>query len=205
MANKTIITISRQYGSGGHYLGKLLAQALDIPFYDKELINIAAQNSGFDKEIIANADEQAPSWLNTVPMNAYFRLEYTMPMNDRIFQIQSNVIKELAAQGSCVIVGRCAEYVLGDNPHLLKLFIYGQLENRIKRAVNYYDLPANKVEKIIIRQDKLRASYYDYYAGIKWGSVKNYHLALDSDLLPLEELAGILKNLVEAKEKNYNG
>lgn len=190
MTEKIIITISRQYGSGGRYIGSLLAKELNIPFYDKELITMAAQKSGLDKDVLSSVDEHSvPSLFYSIPIGVYglgVDRHYNTPINDKLFDIQSQIIKEVAAKGSCVIVGRCADYVLKDDPHLLKVFFSGELKNRINRGIKYYKLLPEKAEKIILREDKQRAAYYDYYVGLKWGRVNNYHLCLDGDFLPLK-------------------
>ena len=139
MANDTIITISRQYGSGGRFIGRKLAEALDIPFYDKELITMSAEESGMSKEIFEKADEKAAnSLLYTLSMNAYLLHGMAgvpdLPLNDKVFLVQSEVIRKLAAKGPCVIVGRCADYVLQENPNCVNVYIYSDMEDRVSRV-----------------------------------------------------------------------
>ena len=154
MANDTIITISRQYGSGGRFIGRKLAEALDIPFYDKELITMSAEESGMSKEIFEKADEKAAnSLLYTLSMNAYLLHGMAgvpdLPLNDKVFLVQSEVIRKLAAKGPCVIVGRCADYVLRENPNCVNVYIYSDMEDRVSRATTYYNLSADRAQEQI--------------------------------------------------------
>lgn len=196
-----IITISRQFGSGGRYVGKLLAEALDIPYYDRELISLAAEKSGLDAEEISTADEHTTSMLfHPIPMGAYalgVDRFYNFPIHDKLFELQSDIIREIASQGPCVIIGRCADWVLRNEPGLLKVFIHGSLKNRVQRGIEHYGLPAAKAEKIILREDKQRAAYYEYYTGQTWGLVDQYHICLDGDFLPASKLVALLKTAVD--------
>lgn len=200
MKRNIIITISRQFGSGGRSIGKQLAASLGIPFYDKELIELAAEKSGFDASIFETADEQATSsLLYSLSLGMYSpsagRADVLggLSLNDKIYVYQSKVIRDIAAQGSCVIVGRCADYILQDNPDVINVFIHSALESRIKRAVACHEAPVDRAQSILTKTDKRRATYHDYYANTKWGRVENYHLAINSDFVGLENAAEIIK------------
>lgn len=208
MAHETssIITISRQFGSGGREIGQLLAQKLEIPFYDKELIAMAAKESGMHEDVFENADELATSSLlyslslsagaiagRTVPAGG-------LPLGDRVYLAQTAVIRGLAAKGPCVIVGRCADNVLAGHPHCINTFIHAPLEMRVKRAVTQYDVPSAKAQSIVQKTDKRRATYHDYYANTCWGGAATYHVCLDSSLLGAQGCADVLCELVRRAE-----
>ncbi len=182
----TIITIGRQFGSGGHEIAKGVAEALSIPFYDKEIIVEAAKKSGLNENLFKKADERTvSSFLYSVALGAYAPATALsgmsmMNMNETIFQIQSNVISELAEKGSCVFVGRCADYVLQDKPNSFHLFVYADLPKRIERVQRIYKLDAEKAEGMIEKTDKKRAHFYNYYTGQKWNAVENYDLCINS-------------------------
>lgn len=194
-----IITISRQYGSGGREIGKKLAEALGVPFYDNELITMAAKKSGYTEEIFKNAEQQPTGSLlySLSMMGTANALAFELPLGDKLFIIQSNIIKEVAAKGGCVIVGRCADYVLKDNPNCVKVYIHADLPARIERAKNVYGVDDNKIEDRIQKFDKKRASYYNYYTNMKWGVASNYHLTVNSSVLGIEKTAELLKEYVE--------
>lgn len=203
MEKKTVITIGREFGSGGREIGEKLAKTLGIPFYDKELISLAAKESGMSKEIFEAVDEQATnSLLYSMVVGAYalgsrVSTISEMSLNDKLFLIQSNIIKKIAQRGACVIVGRCADYVLRESPQCLNVFIYGEMPQKIERIEKLYQLPAKKAEEIIIKSDKRRKSYYNYYTGLKWGRVENYDLCLNSSTLGTDGCAELLSKLIE--------
>lgn len=181
-----VITIARQFGSGGREIGRRLAEKLGIEFYDKKLITLAAKESGIDPEILKNVDERATnSLLYSLSVGAAsaidvgFQLNPTLPMNDRLFLIQHDIIKKVSAK-PCVIVGRCADYVLRDRKDCVKLFIYANLEKRIRYAVDVHKVPEEKAASVISKTDKTRATYYNYYSTEKWGDPQNYNLCINS-------------------------
>ncbi len=199
MSKKLIITIARQYGSGGREIGERVAELLSIPIYDKELIKDAAAKGSLNEEIIKNADESAAnSLLYTLAMGsnvlgATMHFGYKMPINDKLFILQSEVIKEYAQNGSCVIIGRCADYVLRDEPNTLKLFIYGDLDHRKARvAERHPEIKSSQIIDVINKTDKRRASYYNFYTGNKWGKYDNYDMAINSSALGIEHTAQII-------------
>lgn len=167
MSCKYIITISRQFGSGGRIFGKSLAETLNIDFYDKELVSLAAKESGYNPEIFENVDERATnSLLYSLSMGIYnlgngYAPMRDMPVNDKLYLLQHKIIKQLAVK-PCVIVGRCADYILKDRKNLLRIYIYANMEDRIKSAIKLHDVPENKAEAIIKKTDKTRANYYNF-------------------------------------------
>ena len=180
-----VVTIARQFGSGGREIGKALAKKLGIKFYDKQLISLAAKESGIDPDIAKKLDERASnSLLYSLSIGAAatldgFVIEPQLPLNDRLFLVQHDIIKKLAAE-PCVIVGRCGDYVLKERTDCVKLFIYAQMEKRIKYAVDVHKVPKDKAPSIITRTDKTRANYYNYYSTKKWGDPENYNLCINS-------------------------
>ncbi len=205
MANDTIITISRQYGSGGRFIGRKLAEALDIPFYDKELITMSAEESGMSKEIFEKADEKAAnSLLYTLSMNAYLLHGMAgvpdLPLNDKVFLVQSEVIRKLAAKGPCVIVGRCADYVLQENPNCVNVYIYSDMEDRVSRATTYYNLSADRAQEQIQKTDKKRAAYYNFYTNLKWGRAENYDLSLNSAKIGVDGCVEVIRSFIAQAE-----
>lgn len=208
MDNKYIITIARQFGSGGREIGKALADALGIPCYDKELISIAAKESGMDAEVFNNVDERATnSLLYSLSMGLYsfgnsFSNNGDLPVNDRLYILQHQIIKKLAEEGPCVIVGRCADYVLKDRDDTLSVFIHADMEYRKKRAVEIHGVAKNRAEQIVNKTDKVRANYYSFYSGQKWGYAQNYDLCLDSSKLSTDQIVRIIKAYMEIKSEN---
>ncbi len=199
MAKKVIITIARQYGSGGREIGEKVAQILGIPLYDKELIKDAAAKGTLNEEVIKNADESAAnSLLYTLAMGSNvlggaMSFGYKMPLNDKLFILQSEVIKEYAEKGSCVIIGRCSDYVLKNEKNVLRLFIYGDLDHRKERiAARHPEIKSSQVIDVINKTDKRRASYYNFYTGNKWGKYDNYDMAINSSTLGIEGTANII-------------
>lgn len=200
---KKIITISRQYGSGGREIGKKLAEEFNIPFYDNELITRAAKESGFAVEAFEKAEEKATNSLLysiAMGMNAYGTQEFgyaSLSLDDRIYLAQSDIIRKVADEGSCVIVGRCADYILKEYPEAVHIFVWADLQYRVKRATEQYGLSPVKAEESILKNDKRRANYYNYHANEKWGRVENYHLSLRSDYLGIDNAVQCIKMFVE--------
>ncbi len=200
----TIITIGRQYGSGGRELGQILAKKLGFEFYDEELVTMAAEKNNMHKDILKACDEKATkSLLYTLVTGSDLRflhspVQYEMPINDKLFITQSEIIKGLAEKSSCVIVGRCADYVLRDSNHkCLHLFIYSNMENRIKRISGLYELTDEKAKDRIQKIEKSRKTYYNYYSNREWGNVKNYDLCVNTGILGLEKSADIICEFVK--------
>ena len=189
MANK-IYTIGREFGSGGREVGEKLAAKLGIKLYDKELLQQAAKDSGFCEEIFENHDEKPTNrFLYSLVMDTYSVSGYSaapfldMPLNHKVFLAQFETIKKIAEKESCVIVGRCADYALSDNPDCINIFIHADLDVRIKNVSRNLNITENKARDIINKTDKQRASYYNYYTSKKWGDSKSYNLSLDAGKL----------------------
>lgn len=209
MANNTIITIARQYGSGGHDVGKKLAEELKIPFYDKELLERAAKDSGFCQEIFENYDEKPTnSFLYSLVMDTY-SLGYStsafaeMPLNHKIFLAQFNAIKDIAKEGPCVIVGRCADYALADFPNVVNVYLYADMQSRIARIARRHDVTDAKAKDLIQKTDKSRASYYNYYTNKKWGEATGYDLCLNTASLGIDGTIHMIKEFVAYKERDH--
>ena len=175
---KHIITISREFGSGGREIGKLLAEQLNIPFYDKELLEMASKESGICKELFESNDESyTNSFLYSLVMGNYpvspeGRINPEMPLNHKLFLAQFDTIKKIVEEGPCVSVGRCADYILKENTDVLNFFVMGNLLEKKKRILERYDIEKNKVEDFIKKTDKRRAHYYNFYTDMKWGEAK---------------------------------
>ena len=198
MSCKKIITITRQYGSGGHDIGKLLAQKLDIPFYDKELISLAAKESGVSPEVFAQADEKrSNSLLYSLSTGLYtygngYSTMGDLPMNDRLYILQHKIIKEKAEKETFVVVGRCADYILKEYDNVVKVFVYADIDARTRRAVERQDIEPSRARQAVAKADKNRANYYSFYSGQKWGAPENYDLCINSMRLSAEQAADIV-------------
>ncbi|MGN0211349.1 MAG: AAA family ATPase [Muribaculaceae bacterium] len=201
-----VITIGRQYGSGGREIGRLVADALGIKYYDKELLTEAAKASGVKPEIFEAADERSPSffsniWSFNLGFNSGSYLIGNSPVSDeKIYAAQSNVMKNLARQSSCVIVGRSADYVLREHPALISVFIHSSIEQRIIRIMNRTNIDsAEKAREIAAKKDKLRASYYNFYTDKTWGAASSYDLSIDSSKLSNDAISRLIVNYVKAR------
>ena len=199
MANKVIITIARQYGSGGREIGEKIAQILNIPLIDRELVTDAANKGGLSEDIISRTDESAAnSLLYTLAtgsniLGTAVHFGYKMPLNDKLFILQSEAIREYAAKGSCVIIGRCADYVLREEPSVFRIFVYGDLEHRQARVLSRHpEIKSSQVVDVINKTDKRRASYYNFYTGNKWGKYDNYDMAINSSTFGIDEAAKLI-------------
>lgn len=193
MANR-ILTISREFGSGGRTIGKLVAEALGIPCYDRELLEKIAAESGFDAGYIQEAGEYAPGGL----LSSAFSHPSSGPNNaDYLWKIQYKIITDLAQQGPCVIVGRCADYILRGKADLLRAFIHADMKFRAERIVQVYGEREESPEQRLKEKDKRRAAYHRFYTDMKWGHAQNYDVTLNSGTLGLEMCTQILKELYE--------
>lgn len=190
--NKHIVfTISREYGSGGRYVGRIIADKLGIKLYDKDFIMKLAEETGLSEEYIEN-NEQKRNILDSLNNGYYSGLNNA----DELFIRESDLIKEIAEKESCVIVGRCADFILKENKNVIKIFIYSNMEDKMERATNIYGLDKSKAEKEIKNIDKLRANHYKYYTGSDWKDFANYDLCINSDLLGVEKTAEIICNMI---------
>ena len=172
-----VITISREYGSGGRLIAKQLSEEIGITFYDKQLIAEVAKKTGFSENFIRDTEHQRPT--NSFLFDLYTTVA-TPSVPDQVFIAQAKVIKEAAAKESCVIVGRCADYILRDEPNVLRVFVHAPLDQRIRRAREEYGAEEENLESYVIRQDKARASYHNYFAAGRWGQSREYDLCVNS-------------------------
>ena len=197
-----IITISRQYGSGGREIGEKLAKELNIPFYDNEIIARASKESGFAEAAFQRAEQKATnSLLYSIAMglNSYGNQEFgfsALSIDDQIYLAQSEVVHKMAEEGPCVIVGRCADYLLRDKNNVINIFIWAKLDYRVKRAIEVYEMPPHKAAEQILKIDKRRANYYNYHANEKWGRADNYNLCIQSDFVGIDGTVELLKNYI---------
>lgn len=207
---KKVITISRQYGSGGREIGAKLAKELRIPFYDNELITRAAKESGFAEAAFHNAESKASNSLLysiAMGMNSYGNQELGfshLSLDDRIYLAQSDVIRKVAAEGPCVIVGRCADYILKEMENVINIFICADLAFRVERAIRIDHMAENKIEDNILKIDKRRANYYNYHASEKWGRAENYHLSLKSSSIGIDGCVELIKRYVELNSEKVS-
>ena len=205
---KAIVTIGREFGSGGREIGSKLAEAMGVPFYDKDLISRAAKESGFCEEIIQNHDERpTSSFLYNLVMDTYsFGYNSSalvdMPISHKVFLAQYDAIKKIADEGSCVIVGRCADYALGEYENCLNVFIHADLDSRIKRIAERYNLSEAKAKDMIVKKDKQRQSYYNYYSSKKWGHSDTYDLSVNSASLGIDGTVKLILQYVDAYQKS---
>ncbi len=203
MSEKLVITIARQYGSGGREVGHALAALMGAKCYDQDLIVMAAKRSGISEEALARADEQASSsLLYTLAMGASMIYTNTTPMavpiNDALFIAQSEIIRELSETEDCVIVGRCADYILKDHEKLVKVFVQGDMPDRIKRIMARAGISESEAKDRIAKKDKKRASYYNYYTGGKWGKPDNYNLIVSTSKIGIEGAAKLIYDYAKA-------
>ena len=186
-----VVTISREFGSGGRTIGRRLAEELGIPCYDAELIQKLAQESGFSESYIRDAGEYAPGGYLSLLSNRAFALTN----EDVLWELQYKVITDLAEKGPCVIVGRCADYILRDTADCLKVFIHADMDFRAKRIVEVYGEREQSPEQRLKDKDKRRAAYHRFYTNMKWGHAQNYHICLDSGKLGIDACVAILRQL----------
>ena len=202
-----VITISRQFGSGGHEVGEKLARQLDVPFYDKALIAMAAKQSGLSEEVFANADEKATSsLLYSMVMGSYsFGARVPgineMPINEKLFIIQSDIIKKAAAEGPCVIIGRCADYILREHENCLNVFVHASKEERVRRYVAKKDCEERKASDFVTKKDKQRANYYNFYSNKRWDDLQNYDITIDTSRFTVDEAVELLMDAAKRLDR----
>ena len=190
MEKHIVITISREYGSGGRYVGKLIAEKLWIKLYDKEIIERLSEETGLSKEYIKENEQKRDSL-------EVFNGGYYIGLNneDNLFVSESNLIKELASKESCVIVGRCADFILKDNENVINVFVYNNMKEKIKRVTKFYYVDLKNAEKEINRINKLRSNHYKHYTDQNWGETSNYDICINSDILGVEKTAELISNI----------
>lgn len=206
MDNNFVVNIGRQLGSGGREIGEKLAARLDIGFYDRELINLASEESGLCPEFFEKADEKPSQGIigGLFGMRFPFISDGAIPAtnclsNDALFKVQSDVIRRLASERSCLFVGRCADYILRENPRCVNIFISASFEDRIARLCRIHSISESTAEEIIEKADKRRAAYYNYYSFKTWGAAATYHLCIDSSVLGIDGTVDFLEEFVKLK------
>ena len=204
MAEHVIITIGRQFGSGGHEIGRMLAQELGYTLYDKELLKLQAENSGIAEKVLETYDEKPTnSLLYSIVMDVYPSMNYVgSSLNQQIYQAQFDTIRNLRGTGNCVIVGRGADYILRDYEKLVSVFIHADLEVRAKRVAEYEKCSIEKARELVLRSDKKRASYYNFQTEKKWGYVSSYHLSLDTSEIGIDGCVNVIRCYLEQKGRS---
>lgn len=209
MKDNVIVTIARQYGSGGHAVGRLVAENFNMAYHDKSLIELSAKKLGISEEALKNADEKAtPSFLYSIatgnydvyPLSINFA-PYEMPINDKLFNLQCDIIRDEAEKAPSVFIGRCADYVLNGHKKLIKVFIYADMDSRVKRVSEHHNISQQDARVMIYKTDKKRANYYNYYTSMKWGKSDNYNLMLDTGKIGVEGAARIIGEYIKLLEK----
>ena len=203
---KKIVTISRQYGSGGRYIGENLAKAMGVPCYDEKLIDMVAKESGFAQSFVAEKGERMTGSLlfniasSLSFANNVFSTNTGVTLQDEIYFTQNRIIKELADKGPCVIVGRCADYILREREDCLNVFIFADNESKIERAEKYFNITREEAPAVLKKKDKARANHYKYYTDQEWGMASNYDLCLNSGLIGIEGCVKAIQQVLELTE-----
>jgi cytidylate kinase len=204
--NNIVLSIGRQFGSGGSAVGKKLANELNIAYYDKELLAIAARDSGLCPEVFEKADERESSGFSYAFSMGFSPLGMYVPCddilsNEKLFLLQSETIRNLAEKESCVIIGRCSDYILRDNPDCLSLFIHNTLDNRIKQVTERGNVSEIRAKELIVKIDKSRAAYYNYYTNKLWGVASSYNFSIDVSVLGIDGTVEFLRDLIMKRFK----
>lgn len=202
--NNFVITIGREFGSGGHAIAKMLGADLGVKVYDKELLDLAAKNSGLSADILKDYDEKPTnSFLYSLSLGSYSYESVlsgvpSIPLGDEVFAIQAHIIREIAEKESCIIVGRCADSILKDSDNVLSVFIHADVEQRAQRVMEYENISFDKALDMVKKSDKKRASYHNYFSDNKWGDARSYDLCIDSKI-GFENVAHIIKYCLQEK------
>lgn len=202
MDKKVIISIGRQFGSGGHEIGEKLAEKMGLKLYDKELLKLIAKDSGLCEKVLESYDEKPTnSLLYSIVMDVYPSVMYSGPTIDQqIYQATYDTIRKLSAT-SCVIIGRCADYILRDCPELVSVFVHASTDFRAERVMAEYHVTDAKAREMLIRTDKKRASYYNFQSEKKWGMAASYDLCLDSSVLGIERSVDLIMDYIRYKSE----
>lgn len=199
-----VITVGRQYGSGGREIGTMLAEKLGIAYYDDMLLKEAAKESGLCEDLFHSFDERPKSFLYSIAMDPYsFSMNHVTAkgnIEQQVYLATYETIKKLADKGPCVLIGRCADYALKDRDDVINIFITAPLENRIERVARRNDISLEEAKDRIKKTDKSRASYYNYYSSKDWGEAKSYDLCIDSSLLGIEGTVELLEQMIRLKD-----
>lgn len=203
MANM-VITIARQYGASGRFTGEILSELMGIPCYDRELITMSAAKSGYNEDVVESYDEKAQSSLlytlavGSVDYGTPVPLAYHMPMSDKLYIMQSNIIRELADKSPCIIVGRCADHVLNEHEKRVAVFLKAELSVRAERVAERHNISLSEAQDMCVKTDRRRASYYSHYTGQKWGRSDLYDLMIDTTRISARSAALVIKQYVES-------
>lgn len=203
---RTILTIGRQFGSGGRYIGKMIADKLDVPFYDRDLIVLASEKSGVNQQLLEDADETATNPFlysfaaTTFVPGSRISLPTEISINDQLFFAQADIIKKAANEGPCVIVGRCADYILRERDDCVNVFIHAPIAARIERATTLYGIRPEHAKNTLHKTDKKRASYYNYYTNLDWSDINNYDLSINSAALGVEKTTDVIIDFARLKD-----
>ncbi|MGM9665982.1 MAG: AAA family ATPase [Eubacteriales bacterium] len=204
MTDNLVVTIARQYGSGGREVGEKLAKEMNMAYYDESLIKLAAEKSGMSLEALENVDERAtPSLLYAVAMGSAgmmpfnYGMLYETPLNDKLFAYQSQIIKEEAAKGPSVFIGRCADFVLEGHPKLVRVFIYADLDKRAQTIAARKEIEVGEAKNLAVKTDKKRASYYNYYTSRKWGRIENYDVMIDTAKIGIDGAVKVIQEYIK--------
>ena len=211
MNGNLVITIGRECGSGGRFIGQKLADRLGFRCYDKELLTLAAKDSGMCEEIFQHHDEKPTnSFLYSLVMDTY-SMSYNpsgyidMPLNQKVFLAQFDTIKKLADQESCVIVGRCADYALAEYPNKVSVFTTAEYDDKVEYLKEHYHIEPSKIKDFITKTDKKRSSYYNYYSNKKWGSVHSYDLCINRSAVGFDGAVDVILHFIETKQAHKEG
>lgn len=205
MKNNYVINIGRQLGSGGREIGKMLADKRNLSYYDRELLNLAAQESGLSKEFFEQADEQTNYHISggifgmRFPFSPDSVSNNGVLSNESLFQIQSEMVHRLAEKESCLFVGRCTDYILRDFPRCINVFVSADKADRIKRVMDNYHITETKAVTLMEKIDKKRAEFYNYYSLRTWGAAKTYHLCINSSMLGVEGTVELINDFADKK------
>ncbi len=205
----TVITLGRQLGSNGRVIGKALAEKLGYKFYDKDLIARVAKENGLSENLFSEMDENPTSSLlyslvMGVQSSKGLYYHYNDMLNgDNLFRMQADLIKKIAQEGPCIIVGRCADYILRENPYLIKLFLYADTESRVQTLVERNNMDAKEARGAVHKADKRRSNYYNFYTNSEWGCVNNYHLCMDTTAMPQEDCVEYLYSYIKMRESKF--
>ena len=199
VSQPVVITISREYGSGGHLIGEQIARDLHIPFYDNELIKMAAEESGFSEQYVSQKEQHLPNGLlyQMVMQDYEAPIEKSLSPEDALFVAQSRVIRRLAEGGPCVIVGRCADYILRENPHVIRIFLYADMAYKTERAIKEYGLNRQNAAEEVARINRSRKTHYYHFTGLHWDDMRNYHLSCDTSVMSNKQVCHVIESLYQ--------
>lgn len=195
--NRTIVAVGREYGSGGRIIAQKLAKLLRVPFYDREVIELVARETGLSEDFVRSTEERRTSGF----MYTFGVGSPHLPIHDQVFIAESEIIRRAAAEGACVIVGRCAGYLLRENPDCLRVFVHAPLEDRMCRAREEYGVESDDLRTFVMRQDKARAAYYNYFTTGKWGRAQDYDLTINSSL-GIDTAVSLIAQLAKSRKSS---